>query len=475
MLKMKKHGKCIRLSATLAVLGVGLLLGGCSFSNQSDGTASSVEQNREGEHTENGNADLTEHSTDAPAEDLYWLKDTNQNHLFCNDRYMYYEDEQKDPETNKKIQGISQRTLEGEMVSFTPLEDMGNWDSFLLCYVNNQEIFLRFYDKKGIWRIPIRQTEEGEIPEVDQMEKILPMALHSGKAPFSLVDMYGDEQVICYFDNGNGFQYREYDRGTGKYRKLSCGKDKKFYPPYSMVYCKTTDIMQEDYIILLGKHGLYRHKIGTSEIELIDDRFVHSYDAGPEVVAAQGKFYLLGLMTKKKAASKNAFGENDIIWMYDMEKGKVEKLISLQDLKKVWKENGIQGNVFCFSSLYVDQGRLYMEISGDTKFKKKTVSMNSYPIFSFTQEEGLRYEETISNYLYQSWRNTMEQNVKNGPTIVYCCGLKKAIGGKVFLWMMDEDELEGDFPDKAAYYDTVTGEIRKVDSQEPEYWYLYWG
>lgn len=119
---MKKYGKCMRLSAALAVLGVGLLLGGCSFSDQGDGTASSMEQNREGEHTENGNTDLTEHSTDASAEDLYWMKDTNQNHLFCNDRYMYYEDEQKDPETNKKTRGISQRTMEGELVSFTPLD-----------------------------------------------------------------------------------------------------------------------------------------------------------------------------------------------------------------------------------------------------------------------------------------------------------------------------------------------------------------
>lgn len=322
--------------------------------------------------------------------------------------------------------GCIQRKPDGTFVREISFGESGTF----LCSVTDSELF---FVKPGnsddeeyaeeLWSMPIEKTEDGDRPSEEDAQFILKDETVSWGGYF-----YANEDYIVYIVP---YDFKVYDRKTGKYLKLKGEPEDKKCKPNNAVYMN--DCVCGNNIIFQCKYdGLYRYELGSDKIVPIDKRTHGAYFA---VVYEKGNQIIYERCDVCEEHDKGAEDRQISWYLYDCGTGERQELVTEAELKKLYKENGLkEPEVMWGEARYMDGDLLYF-LDEDCGF---SIDMSG--------DRTPHYEKEFSDWLKKSKYDYWD--------------IQEIEDGKCFITEEDEDEQEEYV---VGYYDMKENSYVKTD------------
>lgn len=287
----------------------------------------------------------------------------------------YYEDMEN---------GCKQMKLDGTLVR--EISFAGKGESSLLSVTDNEIFYIQVGTSdtekyvEELWSIPIEKTADGDRPLVEKARFILKDE-SVGWAEY----FYADENYIVHIVP---YDFKVFDRKTGKYIKLKGEPVDKKCPPNNVIYF--SDCVCGNNIFFQCKYeGLYMYTLGSDEIVPVDKRTHGAYCA---VAYEKGNQIIYERCDVCEDFGEKAENGDQVFWyIYDCGTGKKQELVAKDVWKKVCEENGIKD---------AEDALVTMCLDGDTLY---SVGEEEY-LFSFdlSGDRTPHYEKKFSRWLKKS-------------------------------------------------------------------------
>lgn len=310
----------------------------------------------------------------------------------CSD-YAYYEF------TDGSGEALDQYSLSGQKINTFTRNDLGIEEKgeLSLLYVNENQMLISKWTKERneLWIIPLKREGSTELADGVRARKVL-------EDKDGITGAYIQDEFVCYYDGYE--EYKEYDVRRKRYTKLA---SERFTSVDDFVWSPDwRATIEKDSILLCrmdqnGKRekGLYLHKIGTENYELI----VSPQHCDGKLLLTSGSGNLFfGYVSENGAAT---------IYQYNIEKRKVQHRINFNE--KV----GIKPSDLLDMNLFFDENLLYIFVESREDKDKNTLYVSNDLSSDINRIQGFSDQVT---------QNILMCDVYDG--CVYYSGLEKESG-----------------------------------------------
>ncbi len=307
--------------------------------------------------------------------------------------------------------GIEQRDFDGKLLRTITYEDIGEESEFgilvTLLAVNPDEI-LYGNTEDDLCSIPLRRTEEGEIP-LPEKHEVLVSSKEREEIDLDNA-LYVDKNYILYFSFDGRFHVRnrrdnENNVKAGNY-EMSCDGENKF--TCVGVRADWERDKEGDFVLLEGykkdvqqKKPLYVHRIGSRETEKIADNFTAMSLAD----SGNGAFFYTGLLEGQEG------GVSCDVWSYQCQAGEKKVLIRENEIREML---GAGENESCFvRRLSVRGDELWLDVMAGGRSRGLR--------YSLKDSGGLREDDAVFATEREADAGQKIQPIKDGDSKYSYC------------------------------------------------------